>query len=138
MDCTIVVVLVLIETPGCGVQLRQDDPSSLKDIVQSVQAKVSLQTGTRSVCTTSQSDNQILTDTCARSSRTKFMIETLNNLKNNKIRQQQQNSGGAESKERIVKFVSGIGRKYHGAYPLLLIDLSFLMFSDTKCCGFGT
>ena len=40
------------------------------------------------------------------------MVETLNNLKNNKIRQQ--HFPGGESKERIIKFVNSIGKKHHG------------------------
>ncbi len=34
---------ILMLSPGCGIQLRQDDPSALKDIVQIVQVKVQSQ-----------------------------------------------------------------------------------------------
>ena len=49
------------------------------------------------------------------SSRTRFMVETLNNLKNNKLKKGATSAHGSnESKERISKFVSGIGKRYHG------------------------
>ncbi|KAF2203052.1 hypothetical protein GQ43DRAFT_454699 [Delitschia confertaspora ATCC 74209] len=51
-----------------GQQLRQDDPSSLKDIVLLLQKAVST-TGEKKL-----------------SVRTKFMIETINNLKNNRVK----------------------------------------------------
>ena len=51
-----------------GSQLRQDDPSSLKEIVLQLQAAV-----------TGQGEEKL-------SVRTKFMIETINNLKNNRMK----------------------------------------------------
>ena len=51
-----------------GPQLRQDDPSSLKDIVLQLQAAVA-----------DSSEDKL-------SVRTKFMIETINNLKNNRMK----------------------------------------------------
>lgn len=41
------------------------------------------------------------------------MVETLTNLKNNKVKKQSSQNGN-ESKERISKFVGGIDKKYHG------------------------
>ena len=47
------------------------------------------------------------------------MVETLNNLKNNKMKKTVAGAqGGNESKERISKFVAGIGKKYHGSLIL--------------------
>lgn len=43
----------------------------------------------------------------------RFMVETLTNLKNNKVKNQT-SQGGNESKERISRFVAGIDKKYHG------------------------
>ena len=51
-----------------GPQMRQDDPTSLKDIVLKLQATVADQESTHF------------------SVRTKFMIETINNLKNNRVK----------------------------------------------------
>lgn len=42
------------------------------------------------------------------------MVETLNNLKNNKLKHGPTAHGSTEQKERITKFVSGIGKRYHG------------------------
>ena len=41
------------------------------------------------------------------------MVETLTNLKNNKVKKQT-GQGSNESKERITRFVNGIDKKYHG------------------------
>jgi nucleolar MIF4G domain-containing protein 1 len=50
------------------------------------------------------------------SSRTRFMIETLTNLKNNKVKRTvgQQHQGG-EAVDRMKKFLSGMAKKRHGA-----------------------
>ncbi|MCJ1308607.1 suppressor of glycerol defect [Agyrium rufum] len=60
--------LLLRIVRNSGPQLRQDDPSSLKDIVSLLQTSV----------------NRIGADKL--STRTKFMIETVNNLKNNRLK----------------------------------------------------
>ncbi|KAJ3570486.1 hypothetical protein NP233_g4365 [Leucocoprinus birnbaumii] len=70
------VELLLKLMRNSGQQLRQDDPSALKDIVDIVQKKVAGR------------------DERSLSSRTRFMIETLVNLKNNKLkRNTTQNQG---------------------------------------------
>ena len=60
--------LLLKIVRNAGIQLRQDDPSSLKDIVIQLQ-KVVAEKGETSL-----------------SVRTKFMVETMNNLKNNRMK----------------------------------------------------
>ena len=54
------------------------------------------------------------------SSRTKFMIETLTNLKNNKAAKskkgQQGQTGGNEAVERMKKFLNGMAKKRHGEW----------------------
>ncbi|KAG8932577.1 suppressor of glycerol defect [Tulasnella sp. 417] len=106
-----------------GVRLRQDDPMALKDIVQLVQTKVAGQ------------------DRSAQSSRTRFMLETLTNLKNNKLglvdpkRKVGQAHGQlvTEAVERMKKFVNGIGKKktVRGNEPLN-VSLQDLRSADTK------
>ncbi|ELU40043.1 CCCH zinc finger protein [Rhizoctonia solani AG-1 IA] len=78
-----------------GQQMRQDDPLALKDIIQLVQDKMK---GKR--------DNEL-------SSRFRFMVETLVNLKNNKVKRATgtgQNVG-AEAIERMKKYLGGINKK---------------------------
>ncbi|KAI5122764.1 hypothetical protein M0805_009846 [Coniferiporia weirii] len=108
------VELILKLARGSGFQLRQDDPSALKDIIQIVQSK--------------------LGDQHEASSRTRFMLETLNNIKNNKLKKNiAAAQGSGESKERITKFVAGIGKKYHvHAQEALRISLDDLHQADTK------
>ncbi|KAG8954229.1 suppressor of glycerol defect [Tulasnella sp. 424] len=106
-----------------GVRLRQDDPTALKEIVQLVQTKVAGQ------------------DRSAQSSRTRFMLETLTNLKNNKLGLVDPNrkvghANGqmlAEAVERMRKFVNGIGKKrtVRGTEPLN-VSLPDLRSADTK------
>lgn len=54
------------------------------------------------------------------SSRTNFMIETLTNLKNNKLKKAVAGgaggTGGPEAVERLKKFLSGMNKKRHGAF----------------------
>ncbi|KLO12747.1 ARM repeat-containing protein [Schizopora paradoxa] len=107
------VELLLKLTRGCGIQLRQDDPSALKDIVQIVQGKVLSHDGTLS-------------------SRTKFMVETLVNLKNNKLKQQDARNAIGDSKERILKFVNSVGKRHHAKYEPLRFTLQDLRDADTK------
>ncbi|KAL1752461.1 armadillo-type protein [Schizophyllum commune] len=92
------VELLLKVVRNSGQQLRADDPSALKDIIQIVQGKVEGKGGNLS-------------------SRTKFMIETLTNLKNNKAAKskkgQQGQTGGNEAVERMKKFLNGMAKKRH-------------------------
>ncbi|THH07376.1 hypothetical protein EW145_g3425 [Phellinidium pouzarii] len=108
------VELILKLARGSGSQLRQDDPSALKDIIQVIQSK--------------------LGDQSHANSRTRFMVETLINLKNNKLKKHTAAAqGGGDSKERITKFVAGIGKKYHvHAHEPLQISLDDLHQADSK------
>ncbi|KAF8969183.1 hypothetical protein BDZ97DRAFT_1754792 [Flammula alnicola] len=108
------VELLLKIVRNSGQQLRQDDPSALKDIIQIVQGKVS-------------------TTDDAVSSRTRFMIETLTNLKNNKLkRNATQNQGGA-AVERMKKFLSGLTKSRHVlAHEPLRVSLEDLHSAETK------
>ncbi|TFK50018.1 ARM repeat-containing protein [Heliocybe sulcata] len=94
------VELLLKIARNSGPQLRQDDPSALKDIIQIVQSKISGQTNSLS-------------------SRTRFMLETLINLKNNKLKTNAA-PGSAETAERLKKYLSGLSKKRHvlGHEPL--------------------
>ncbi|EDR08399.1 uncharacterized protein LACBIDRAFT_297002 [Laccaria bicolor S238N-H82] len=106
--------LLLKVVRNSGQQLRQDDPSALKDIIQIVQNKVS---GT--------SDGL--------SSRTRFMIETLTNLKNNKLKRNlTQNQGGA-AVDRMKKFLSGLGKNRQVlAHEPLRVTLEDLHCAESK------
>ncbi len=42
------------------------------------------------------------------------MVETLINLKNNKLKQQDARGAIGDSKERILKFVNSVGKRHHG------------------------
>lgn len=109
-----------------GQQLRQDDPSALKDIIEIVQKKIS--TKDEAVRFVDHAlANFFLCSDC-HSSRTRFMVETLTNLKNNKLkRNATQNQGGA-SVERMKKFLSGLNKTKHGMNRSL-INLLWLNFS---------
>lgn len=107
--------LLLKIVRNSGQQLRQDDPLALKDIIGIVQTKVSNQ-------------DDIL------NSRTRFMIETLTNLKNNKVKRTagQQHQGG-EAVERMKKFLSGLAKKRHVlAHEPLRVSLEDLHTAKSK------
>lgn len=76
--------------------MRQDDPTALKSIIQIVHGKLP-------------------EDTTALSSRTRFMVETLSNLKNNKVKKAAGQTVGGEAVERMRKFLSGLNKKRHGS-----------------------
>ncbi|PFH52934.1 hypothetical protein AMATHDRAFT_73766 [Amanita thiersii Skay4041] len=97
-----------------GQQLRQDDPSALKDIVVIVQGKVADKEGSLS-------------------SRARFMIETLTNLKNNKLRRNFTQNQAAEAVERMKKFLSGLAKKHHVlGHEALRVSLNDLHSAETK------
>ena len=84
-----------------GQQLRADDPSALKDIIEIVHSKLP-------------------EDKNALSSRTRFMVETLTNLKNNKVKKTAAGQlAGSEAVERMKKWLSGLTKKRHGELPFL-------------------
>ncbi|KIY51919.1 ARM repeat-containing protein [Fistulina hepatica ATCC 64428] len=109
------VELLLKVVRGAGSRLRQDDPLALKDIIQIVQQKVSEKTE-------------------APSSRTRFMIETLTNLKNNKLkRSATQGQGGNEAVERLRKFLSALHKKRHVlSHDPLRLTLDDLRTAETR------
>ncbi|RHZ86752.1 hypothetical protein Glove_46g58 [Diversispora epigaea] len=88
------VELLLKIVKHSGYQLRQDDPSVLKEIVQQIHNE------------TSKRDPQSLAP------RTKFMIETIINLKNNRLKQQSIVTN-TESTLRMKKFLGNLGKKIH-------------------------
>ncbi|KAI0303786.1 armadillo-type protein [Multifurca ochricompacta] len=110
----LIVELLLKLLRNSGQQLRQDDPNALKDIVQIVQSK------------TSEAEK-------SSNSRTRFMLETLTNLKNNKIKHvtAQQTYGGAN--ERLKKFIAGLGKIRHlMQHDPLRVTLDDLHSAETR------
>ncbi|CAE6518664.1 unnamed protein product [Rhizoctonia solani] len=89
--------LLLKVLKNSGQQMRQDDPLALKDIIQLVQDKMK---GKR--------DNEL-------SSRFRFMVETLVNLKNNKTKRATGTGQNVavEAIERMKKYLGGINKKRH-------------------------
>ena len=63
------------------------------------------------------------------------MVETLINLKNNKLKKAAPGAhGGNEAKEQISKFVTGIGKKYQGSFfPLTVLRISDFPPPTTQC-----
>lgn len=109
-----VVELLLKLLRNSGQQLRQDDPSALKDIVQIVQSKTS--------------DAETLL-----SSRTRFMLETLINLKNNKVKRAATQHAGGDVTERLKKFLAGLSKTRHlMAHDPLRVTLDDLHSADTR------
>ncbi|KAI6024751.1 hypothetical protein BKA83DRAFT_4251792 [Pisolithus microcarpus] len=109
------VELLLKILRSSGQQLRQDDPLALKDIVTLAQS-----------CIAKQGDNL--------NSRTRFMIETLTNLKSTKIKKTAaaQHQGG-DAVERLKKFLSGLGKKRHvQTHEPLRVSLEDLRTAETK------
>ncbi|KAJ7475957.1 hypothetical protein FB451DRAFT_1034114 [Mycena latifolia] len=108
------VELLLKIVRNSGQQLRQDDPSALKDIIQVVQNKIS------------DHDEAL-------SSRTRFMVETLTNLKNNKVKRNTTLNQGGEAVERMKKFLIGLGKNRHVlAHEPLRVSLQDLHSAESK------
>ncbi|ETW83202.1 hypothetical protein HETIRDRAFT_244965, partial [Heterobasidion irregulare TC 32-1] len=108
------VELLLKLLRSSGQQLRQDDPSALKDIIQIVQGKTS-------------GDQQ------SASSRTRFMVETLVNLKNNKTKRSATQHAGGDAVERMKKFLAGLSKKRQvAAHDPLRVSLNDLHSAETK------
>ena len=96
--------LILRIVRDCGPQLRKDDPSSLKRIVQLMQ----------------NASSAIAADGREMSVRTKFMIETITDLKNNKMRAPTDSAGVAsEHITRMRKVLGSLNnRNMKGSEPL--------------------
>lgn len=106
-------LLKIIRTSGP--QLRQDDPSSLKDIVAMLRPAVA-----------SVGEENI-------SVRTKFMIETINNLKNNKLKTGSQASAvTSEHTIRMKKIIGSLNTRNIKAHEPLRIGLKDIRDSDKK------
>ncbi|KAK2463428.1 hypothetical protein APHAL10511_004514 [Amanita phalloides] len=107
------VELLLKLLRNSGQRLRQDDPSALKDIITIVQSKFSAKEGNLS-------------------SRTRFMLETLVNLKNNKQRNATQHQGSG-AVAMMEKFLTGLGKKrYLHARDALRVSLDDLRNAESK------
>lgn len=77
------------------------------------------------------SPSQIEVLTNGYSSRTQFMVETLTNLKNNKLkRNTTQNQGGA-AVERMKKFLTGLTKSRHGKLPIFFHYIPFCLRAST-------
>ena len=110
--------LLLRVVRDCGPQLRQDDPSSLKDIVILMQG---------TVAKSNNSDQPA-------SVRTKFMIETITDLKNNKLKAGAAGTPVAlEHITRMRKMLGSLGnsRTVRGSEPLR-ISLADIQNSDKR------
>lgn len=98
-----------------GTQLRQDDPTSLKDMVLLLMRAVA-----------KVGEDQL-------SVRTKFMIETINNLKNNRMKTGVANSAmAAEHLVRIRKCLGTLNTRTIRASEPLRISLADIKDSDKK------
>ncbi|CAG8809341.1 17647_t:CDS:2, partial [Dentiscutata erythropus] len=95
-------------------QLKQDDPSSLREIIQQVQIEINKK------------------DPKSFGSRTKFMIETIMNLKNNRLKQQSL-ATNTECLLRMKKFLTNLGKRIHvQATEALRVSLEDIRSIDTK------
>jgi nucleolar MIF4G domain-containing protein 1 len=99
----------------CGQSLRQDDPSALKDIILLLQ---------RSVAKLGEANVSV---------RTKFMIETIHDLKNNRMKAATSSTLSTEQTNRIKKALSSLNhtRSIRSAEPLQ-ITLADIRDSDKK------
>ena len=98
-----------------GHQLRQDDPSSLKEIVLQLQATVA-----------DSSEEKL-------SARTKFMIETINNLKNNRMKTGVAASNITfEHRTRMKRTIGGLNQKNIKASEPLRIGVKDLRQTDKR------
>ncbi|KAK0193837.1 hypothetical protein F5146DRAFT_1101683 [Armillaria mellea] len=108
------VELLLKMLRSSGQQLRQDDPSALKEITELVLKQLS-EIGEKP------------------SSRTLFMVETLTNLKNNKVKKLATQNQGGEAVERMKKFLSALSKKRHVASnEPLRVSLADLHSAESK------
>ena len=71
------------------------------------------------------------------SSRTRFMIETLTNLKNNKLKKNVTQNQGGEAVERMKKFLSGLSKKRHSTSSGMSshVPLTLGQFYRTNHCA---
>lgn len=101
----------------CGPQLRQDDPSSLKSIVQLMQKETARMTA---------AGEQM-------SVRTKFMIETITDLKNNRMKAATNNAGlSSEHITQMRKVLGSLNSRALRASEPLRISRDDIKNSDKK------
>eukprot|EP01132_Coremiostelium_polycephalum_P008650 gene8650-10647_t len=104
-DSDIQLLLLLIQ--NAGYQLRGEDPAALKDIITLVQKKhQSIKSSTSSTEETEESTSSTTTENNSKVTKFSFMMETLNNLKNNKIK----NSKLIDTIQAIKKVIRGLLR----------------------------
>ncbi|CAZ83881.1 unnamed protein product [Tuber melanosporum] len=107
--------LLLKVARNCGYQLRQDDPTSLKDLVIMMQPAIA-KIGYENL-----------------SIRTKFMIETLTNLKNNRLKAAAANSVVvAEATIRMKRLLGALNNGRIRASEPLRISLKDIRNTDAK------
>ncbi|EIN09802.1 ARM repeat-containing protein [Punctularia strigosozonata HHB-11173 SS5] len=106
------VELLLKLARNSGLQLRQDDPLALKDIIEIVQKKV-----------VGQPENM--------TSRMRFMLETLINLKNNRVKKGANPAGDAV--DRMKRFLSGLSKtRQLRPHEPLRVSLADLQSASSK------
>ena len=104
------VELLLLLIRHVGVEIRRENPESLKEIILEIQAKA-------------VSDSAITNN-----SRTRFMLETINALRNNNIRKiPKYDPAPVERARKILKNISGSNEN-----TKLSISLSDLLSADEK------
>jgi len=109
--------LLLRLVRDCGPQLRQDDPSSLKSIVQLTQKEAARMASTGQQMTV----------------RTKFMIETVTELKNNKMKGATNAAGiASEHITRMRKVLGSLNNRNIKASEPLRISRDDIQNSDKK------
>ncbi|KAH0607636.1 uncharacterized protein H6S33_002670 [Morchella sextelata] len=107
--------LLLKIVRNSGTQLRQDDPTALKDLVVMMQPAI----------------NKI--GTANMSVRTKFMIETLTNLKNNRLKSTTATSAvTSQSTSRMRKILGSLNTRHLRATEPLRASLDDIRNTETK------
>ncbi|GBB87173.1 hypothetical protein RclHR1_13610001 [Rhizophagus clarus] len=114
------VELLLKVIRSSGYQLRKDDPTALKEIIQQVQTEIAKK------------------DLGTLGSRTKFMIETITKLKNNRLKQQNI-MVNVESILKMKKFLNNLGKKIQvQATEALRVSLDDIRSVETKGTGLSS
>jgi nucleolar MIF4G domain-containing protein 1 len=101
---------LLLIVRACGSSLRSDDPSALRNILALLQSKVK--------------------ETSEISARTQFMIDTLVNLKNNKVTQD--STSVKELRTRLRKFIGNLDSKTGSGPEALRVSLDDIRHVKTR------
>jgi nucleolar MIF4G domain-containing protein 1 len=131
----LVCVIVADRLRDAGPQLRQDDPSALKDIVQIVQSKTP---GVEKISKYGMILYATPVLSSFHSSRTRFMLETLMNLKNNKTKRATIQQVRGDTAERLKKFLARLGKTRHrglfrSCSPWRKVDYNVQWFRTSRC-----